>query len=100
MKILHMIDLLAWGMVRVIGLMQALIGELILIFYQPNPCKTKEYDDFNILMSMTFGGWMLFHSHKPEDLPSFMSERILNVGRFILGVIVICTITDAIKAVV
>ena len=100
MRILHVIDVGAWCTVRLIGLSQALIGEFVSIFYQPNPCKKEEYEGFNILHSMIFGGWMLFHSQGPEDLPSFMSERLLNRGRFMLGMFVILTITQLIRSVV
>ncbi len=97
MVILNIIDSIAWLMVRIIGLIQALIGEFILIFYQPNPCKKSEYKHFNILMSLTFGGWMLFQSSKKEDLPSFMSGRMLNYGRFLLGVFIISGIQDILR---
>lgn len=100
MKILHTVDLVSWLMVRIIGLFQACIGELIQMFYQPNPCRKNEFKDFEILHSMIFGGWILFHSHKPDDLPSFMSERILNVGRLILGIIVIFTIQSVIRVII
>ena len=100
MKILHVIDMGAWVAARLIGLCQALFGELISMFYHPNPCRKNEYKDFNTLHSMMFGGWMLFHSHKPEDLPRPISERALLVGRLALGVFAISTIADMARSII
>lgn len=98
MRVLTVIDQGAWIATRLVGLFQALIGEFISTVYHPNPCRPKEYKNFELIHSMIFSGWMIFNSRKPENLPSMIRERALNIGRLILGVFVICVITNMIES--
>jgi len=92
-RILTIFDQGAWVAVRVIGLCQALIGEIIAMFYHPNPCQPQGYKNFQMLYSMIFGGWMLFHSSRADDLPSVVREKALNIGRLVLGLFTVAIIT-------
>jgi len=89
MGIVSIFDQGAWIVIRLVGLLQALLAEITSVFYHPNPCKRNEYKDFMDLYSMLFSGWMLFHSQSPDDLPSMIREKMLWAGRFLLGFCII-----------
>ncbi len=94
---LNLLDSLAWYIVRIAGLLQSFIAEIILHFYHPNPTKHSDFGNFQNLMSMLYGGMMLFKSKSPYDFPKVVSDRLLWQGRIILLIVVFSIVYTAIS---
>ena len=72
---------------RVIGLLQFIIGYVLLIFLKPNP--VKDTDLYSTLTSMYMGGNMLFHAQRLDDLPAkeIIAEQVLILGVAVIGIL-------------
>ncbi len=93
------IDIL-WMVVRMMGLWQWFLGTVIGMFYHPNP--VKDLDTFRSLISMQFGGWMIFSAKSRSDVPQIVAEKYLQMAKFMLAVVVFAVIgklSDTIKGV-
>jgi hypothetical protein len=85
------------------GLSQFLLGYVINLFYHPSPTRsTEERDAFQSLMSMQFGGWMIWNSKSRDAMgfPKEMTDKLMLQGRIILAVVVFAIAYNAIKALV
>lgn len=85
MAIGSFIDSIAWIFARCMGLLMAITGEIVSAFINPNPCKKGEYDAFQQLNSLLYGGWMIFYSQSPSDMPETIRRRLLLIGKVIMG---------------
>lgn len=94
MQQIPILDTFAWWVVRVTGLVQLSIGEVLLRYYKP-----KSIYEWADIIGLTESGRILFNSHSPDDLPSIVAGQALLMGRVIVILQVSSLVVDALKLV-
>jgi hypothetical protein len=80
---LIIIDDIAWIIIRVVALFQALLFEFIEKIWKP----TKLSDQLD-LMGRIYGAWYIFYTPR-EEMPAIIRDRLMTMGRFLLGFFVL-----------
>jgi len=93
---LNPFDAFAWFILRIFGLVQAKICEMLM----PHTTGLKDQID---MMGHIAGGYYLFGAKHPNDLPGRVGEKLMGQGRMIAFVVlaaVFMWLTDDIRKMV